>query len=555
MAFPRGDEYVAAIQNPHIVFSDSELKSSKVELNNWQLPKPYSGGFTTTFRLMNHSKEWAVRCFTKAVPDLQTRYDAISNFLKTNPAPFFVSAEYIFKGIKIGSAWHPIIKMQWLNGEPLNIFLSNNLRGINTLNNAITEFTSLVKKLEEIKVAHGDLQHGNILVKQGKMYLIDYDGMYLDSLSYLTTNEIGHINYQHPNRTAKFNDNKIDRFSAIVIYLGMKALTVNPSLWNKYDNDENILFKADDFIKLQSSSLIKELIQHKELIQLVERFLAVCKFDLKDIPKLEDFINGKFEFQKINLAVPPKQVEIPVYRSQYDIVDGNDKQKLLINVGKKIEVIAFINDHYIGTDVNGNDYTFLNVGRYPYEKFKLVFWNKTIRKFENSGISVLNYYNRWIKITGIITEYRNTPNIIVETTSQIQILPDEKTAKAWLGIFTKPEIERQQTTTKSSSSVLINDKISGRSTSTFTNTSTTRSTQQKPNITINTNLNKQSSSSSTSYSKSSQTTNTPYRSSSSTSNSGCIVLIFMLTGILSSFIYLASTFFITLSSTLIGIFK
>jgi thiamine kinase-like enzyme len=38
------------------------------------------------------------------------------------------------------------------------------------------------RALNRAGVAHGDLQHGNILVANGKPKLIDYDGMYVPAL-------------------------------------------------------------------------------------------------------------------------------------------------------------------------------------------------------------------------------------------------------------------------------------------------------------------------------------------------------------------------------------
>lgn len=41
----------------------------------------------------------------------------------------------------------------------------------------------MCKKLHEKSIAHGDLQHGNILVdSNGNIYLIDYDSMFVPSL-------------------------------------------------------------------------------------------------------------------------------------------------------------------------------------------------------------------------------------------------------------------------------------------------------------------------------------------------------------------------------------
>ena len=71
MPLPRGDEYYAAVQNPKTAFADKELRDCTVETTPLGLPKPYAGGFTTTYHLLDTSQQWAVRCFTREISDLQ----------------------------------------------------------------------------------------------------------------------------------------------------------------------------------------------------------------------------------------------------------------------------------------------------------------------------------------------------------------------------------------------------------------------------------------------------------------------------------------------------
>src|SRR5688572_16486608 len=102
MPLPRGDEYVSAVQNPRTAFGDAELKDCTPEVDRFSIPKPYSGGFTATFHLLNQSREWAVRCFTRAISDLQERYAAIDRFLAKNREGFLVGTFYLAQGIRIG---------------------------------------------------------------------------------------------------------------------------------------------------------------------------------------------------------------------------------------------------------------------------------------------------------------------------------------------------------------------------------------------------------------------------------------------------------------------
>jgi hypothetical protein len=178
MLLPRGDEYNVAVQNPRIAFSDTDLKNGSVETTPLGLPKPYSGGFTITYKISNHQAAWAVRCFHRDIQDLQKRYQSIGNFLSKNSSSYFVDAKYLAEGIKINGKGFPIIKMRWLEGEPLNIYLGKAYNQKAKVEKLLSDFVQLINELEKFGIAHGDLQHGNIIVKNDKLHLIDYDGMY-----------------------------------------------------------------------------------------------------------------------------------------------------------------------------------------------------------------------------------------------------------------------------------------------------------------------------------------------------------------------------------------
>lgn len=315
MLLPRGDEYIIAVQNPRTAFGDAELKDCTPEVDRFAIPKPYSGGFTATFHLLNQSREWAVRCFTRSISDLQERYAAIDRFLARNTERFLVGTFYLSQGIRIAGQWYPIIKMQWVKGDTLTSFIEKNIGNAGRLKKLIPEFVSLVRRLQQLKIAHGDLQHGNILVRDGKLFLIDYDGMFLPKLSRLKTNEIGHVNYQHPGRNASHYGPSIDRFSSIVIYLGLRAISESPKLWTKYDDSENVLFRAGDFANPAGSALVRELSALPALASEVERFQGVCKLPLDDVPDLEAFISGSFRYPTVAVsqvtAPPPPSKAVP----------------------------------------------------------------------------------------------------------------------------------------------------------------------------------------------------------------------------------------------------
>src|SRR5437667_53761 len=93
-----------------------------------------------------------------------------------------------------------------------------------TLEALRAKWVTLVRHLEAAQVAHGDLQHGNILVRGGSIQLVDYDGMWVPALRGRKATELGHRAYQHPERSEQDYGQEIDRFSALVIYLSLPAL-------------------------------------------------------------------------------------------------------------------------------------------------------------------------------------------------------------------------------------------------------------------------------------------------------------------------------------------
>lgn len=430
MALPRGDEYNQAIQSPRISFSDTILQSCQVETTPLGLPKPYSGGFTTTYKLVNSHSSWAVRCFTREISDLQKRYQSIGNFLSTNKCDFLVEANYLQNGIRVNGAFHPIIKMRWLDGEPLSNYLAKTYNQKSTIDKLISEFLNLVTQLESYGIAHGDLQHGNIIVKNNKLYLIDYDGMYFPDLATLKVNELGHPNFQHPKRTSNDYNKSIDRFSSIVIYTALKALSIAPSLWKKYDNGDNILFRGQDYANPLSSPLFKELAGYSELAKLSNNLIAISTWDFNKLPTLKEFISNTYQAP---ISITPSTISV---RSAYTVIDGSQRGRLLEYLGQKVEVVGRISAHRNGLTSYGNPYVFLNFGVYPNQTFTIVIWSEALSELRTNGVNPSNLVGKYVSITGVLSSYSGNPQIAIDYASQIQILSGQSEVDSKLSLKT-----------------------------------------------------------------------------------------------------------------------
>lgn len=427
MAYPLMSLYNDAIQNPKINIKDIELNGCNVEKTPWDLPKVASGGFALTYKLNSARKSWAVRCFHKEVPDLQQRYSKISSFLKQTNCIYFTKFEYISEGIRVNNAYFPIVKMDWLNGTPLNIYIENNLNNTSKLDNLLSNFKKCITELEKIKVAHGDLQHGNILLVNDEIKLIDYDGMFVPNIGFSKSNELGHVNFQHPLRDETHYNQSIDRFSAIVIYLAIKALREMPSLWKKYDYGENILFKRDDFINPENSLLINQLKTINSLSTLVNNFIKLCKVRYESIPSLDNFINGNYVIQASEFV--SNATGKPVRRRQYKLINAIMKDELLNHVGDVIEVVGQITKvHWGKTKYHNESYAILNFGDYRANCFRIPIWKEGLSLLWKNGIDLNSYDKRWISVTGLISNFSEAPQIIYDNSVKINLLKNEKEA-------------------------------------------------------------------------------------------------------------------------------
>ena len=362
MSWPTPQDYNEAIQSPQLNFFDPELKGGTVDTTNLGLPRPITGGFASVYRVRCNNREWAVRCFLREFADQQQRYESISKHLLTNKLPYTVGFDFLPQGIKVGGKWYPILKMEWVKGELLNKYIKQNLKNSAALLNLAEQWATMVKALQSAKIAHGDLQHGNILVVNGEFRLIDYDGMYVPDLTGQSSNEVGHRNYQHPNRTEFDFGPTIDNFASWVIYVSLLALSIDPTLWDQVKaGDEYLLFRREDFQEPLTSEILKLLSNHADqrLDSLASFFQSLLYSNPAQIPSLD----GQPTFQVpsanasvINLSGGTKSK--PSWLSDY-VADSPSKRTALKEISlseNSTWVLDFINppavDHQKLLEVN-----------------------------------------------------------------------------------------------------------------------------------------------------------------------------------------------------------
>jgi hypothetical protein len=418
--YPQPSDYQGAIQNPHIVFSDPELRVCRVRKNPLGIPAVSAGGFALSFYLEAPSGDThVVRCFKADSPDRQARYAAISRFLNDNAHPIFLDVDFLERGILVNGEWYPIVRMPYVRGMTFQRYIEGEVTAKHSIADLPQKFRRMVDTLEKLGVAHGDLQHGNIMVQNGELVLVDYDGMYVPALKNHKGAESGNAAYQHPGRNDQFGP-ELDRFSAIVIDMALRALAVNPDLWTKYSNGDNMLFRAADFDEPDKSKLLRELEALPGLREQVGVFRSICKGPLENVPRLNDFAAGK-------KTQGPLTVADWLPRKRQVIYDAHKREELLALVGTQVTVVGKIVASSEGHTFRGDPYVFLNFGNYRDSHLTLVIWSDELQLFQQQNKRVRDYVEQWVQVNGMLTMYKPTardvqPQIVIDVPTQIELL-------------------------------------------------------------------------------------------------------------------------------------
>ena len=467
MAYPSFEQYNQAFQLHSRLLADAELKAGTVTTTGLGLPLAISGGFALTYTIKAGARKYAVRCFHRESKALERRYVAISKRLAGLRSAYFLDFQFQPNGIQIDGTGYPIVKMAWASGETLGEFLENNRGDTTALGKLSDSLISLAAFLEKERIAHGDIQPGNLMISNGgaTIQLIDYDGMYVDEIKDIGSTELGQVNFQHPQRksTNPFGPG-LDRFSLIALSLALKALRVDPSFWRKTKSESDaILFRANDYLDPASSQAFALLAANSALAVDAKNFASVCKAPMDKAPSLVDFFAGR-QIPAGAIALTgtvATSAQRSGYISAYEVLSAVDYAACLRHVGDKVEVIGCIIDVKENRARNGKPYVFINFGDWRGRIFKVAIWSEGLAALKTAPDS--SWIGKWLSVVGLMEPPYVNPkfkyshlSINVTATGQMTVIPE--TDAQWR--LAGPGQGTPSFTTSSNQDAL--DKIKGR---------------------------------------------------------------------------------------------
>ena len=316
--WPLAADYSMMLQNPQLAFKAAHLRQATIARDKHNLPLGLAGSFAVVYRAtLPDGRDIAVRAFTSPNSERTQRYSAIYRYLQHHRlAQYIVDFEYMEKGIRsTDGKFYPLVTMEWVSGATLYewVHAQCSKRNSTNLRSLAQKWIDLVQHLEDARIAHGDLQHGNVLVcNQLDLMLVDYDCMCVPDLIGRRNLEIGVEPYQHPDRNPDTKLSlQLDRFSAIFIFVALRALAAQPQLWQDFvlrDTYEKLLFRKSDFEAPENSLLCKALASSpdSEVPRLFESLTQLYHEDIGRIPSLREFL---FSFNTVRSLISKKQYD------------------------------------------------------------------------------------------------------------------------------------------------------------------------------------------------------------------------------------------------------
>lgn len=295
-SWPEGGDYKQYLQYPDRCIVIPRVQNCQVEKDHRGYPRHRAGANAHVYKLFTGANAHALRVFLHKSDTREARYLAVHHHLQQarGHTASLIGFEYHTRGIRIERNLFPVLLMDWVEGTRLDVWVRERFDAgdLTPLRALADKWVTLLRDLRTAQVAHGDLQHGNVLVKDGELLLVDYDCMCVPALVGQPSPEEGLRAYQHPKRGEQPLSLELDHFSGWLIWLTLRALAAQPRLYKDHvvdSQNDNLLFRTEDLRDPDHSALWPKLLSFPddEVRQLAIKLRGWLKLPFDKVPPFE----------------------------------------------------------------------------------------------------------------------------------------------------------------------------------------------------------------------------------------------------------------------------
>ncbi len=327
MRHPTIDQYIDTL-------SQREIFTRR--LSHFSVPNHYnSGNFGVVFKIEGSIGEcYALKCFTCEQVGRREAYMKIARELPSSD--YLVSLEYLEDEILVAPHGmnelipFDVIRMEYVDGVTLSEKIAQEVATGNTysLKTISQNFDMMAIWLLGQKFAHGDIKPDNIIVQSDlSLKLIDYDGVFVESMEGENQRECGTQIFQHPLRSEMSYCKAIDDYSIALMSLMLRAIAEEIYVYEQFSvSPSEMIIRAEDAVNSNSTAL--DYIEKRKLVS--KELITAVKSKTPQIVGLTQIIAQ-------NIISIEKRDE----SSTIQIVEINGKYTLADKDGKKITRNSF----------------------------------------------------------------------------------------------------------------------------------------------------------------------------------------------------------------------
>ncbi len=335
MNYPYISDYINALKATQDNFY--KLKDLHPILDEDGLPYRIKGETSVIFKMKNvqTGKLYALKCFLAEIEDIDDTYRQIEEELELVNSSFLTPVKYYDHELLVEtddiSARYPVLLMDWIDGLTLDKYVKTHLDDEYDLSLLAYQFSRFALWLMSGSFAHGYIVSDNIIVREdGTLVLVDYDTV--SSLRDLKENKLENSDNKESSITKYESTRFVDEFSIVSILLSLKAISLQPELYDQYGSEDCIFFSRNKMSISISKvfDILQPLDYDEEFITVFSLFLLRISKKLRDVPS-RLFLLKRPQLPQIN-TFDTKVSEEDLLNSWTDdngVVYSNDGRKLL----------------------------------------------------------------------------------------------------------------------------------------------------------------------------------------------------------------------------------